>query len=295
MLLAALFAGCGLGPRGGASLSGTPTVPVELLPPDGVVDGLRRSGPPEVFSGAELYNQIDGGAELFLELGFDHLVVQDYTVKGVELEVELYVMRDDVAAAGVYLQGCGRETRAPGLPDRNTVNPYQAQLLHGRYYVVVNDAAGGGEDKAMLVELGRAVAERLPTAGPLRVLDTLPARHRVPGSERIARGPLGLQRIVTLGEGDVLQLSGKNTAVAADYEVPDAGRITRLVVNYPDPASAAAALQHVENTLDSYHEVVSRAPSKLVIRDLGGRFGELTVEGSTLVARLNLPTSPAGF
>ena len=55
------------GARAGSDLS--------LVPEDGTPAGFRRAEAPKVFAGAELYGHIDGGAEIFLELGFDALTL----------------------------------------------------------------------------------------------------------------------------------------------------------------------------------------------------------------------------
>ena len=46
------------------------------VPQDDFVAGWKRAEKPKVFAKKELFNYIDGGAELFLELGFENLVVQ---------------------------------------------------------------------------------------------------------------------------------------------------------------------------------------------------------------------------
>ncbi len=42
-----------------------------LIPPDGAAPGWTRAGTQRVYGPGELYNYIDGGAELFLEFGFE--------------------------------------------------------------------------------------------------------------------------------------------------------------------------------------------------------------------------------
>lgn len=44
-----------------------------LIPPDGAAPGWTRAGTQKVYGPGDLYNYIDGGAELFLEFGFEAL------------------------------------------------------------------------------------------------------------------------------------------------------------------------------------------------------------------------------
>ena len=49
---------------------------VNLLPADGFSGMWKKNGPMKVFTSEDLYGHINGGAEAFLELGFEQLTVQ---------------------------------------------------------------------------------------------------------------------------------------------------------------------------------------------------------------------------
>ena len=49
-----------------------------LMPADGAVGAFAKSAPMKVFTSADLYGHINGGAEAFLEIGFEQLTVQKY-------------------------------------------------------------------------------------------------------------------------------------------------------------------------------------------------------------------------
>ena len=282
-LLALALAACSRNP-------GAPAT-VDPFPPDGF-QGVWKRGERLRFSGPELYSHVDGGAEVFLELGFDLLEVQRYASPAGEVAVELYRMTDPTAALGVYLLKCGSETRDPGLTDRHTLNPYQLQLVRGSVYLSVNRTAGE-PSAADLGAFARDVAARLPGGDGAAVLALLPTDGRVAGSERIVRGPFTLQEVVTLGEGDVLQLGGKVTAVAADFTGPE-GTSTRLVAAYPDQAAASGAFANLRQHLDPYLEVAVQSADRLVFRDHAGRFGVVERLADRLELEANLATPPAG-
>src|SRR5665811_1546039 len=54
------------------------------------------------FSETSLYGYIDGGAELYLEYGFDTLVVTEVTALSKDIKVEVYRMTDAEAAFGIF-------------------------------------------------------------------------------------------------------------------------------------------------------------------------------------------------
>jgi hypothetical protein len=259
------------------------------LPAD--VPGWRRAEPARVYSGPELYELIDGGAEIFFEHGFERVTVQKYARGAHEIGIDLYAMRDAAAALGIYLARCGDETPAPSLALRHTAGRHELLAVQGAFYVVVEDFSGSGERAADLVAFARALAPRLPAAEPVPVLDLLPREGRVPGSERLIRGPLALESFIQLGEGDVLQLGGRVTAAAAAYQGPG-GRLTRVVVPYPDTAAARQAFARVRDHLDPEIRPLSQTASRLVFRDYSGAYGEVLVDGARIELRLGLAGRP---
>ena len=275
-----------------AAAAAAPTGDVALLPADGAVAGCTRSGRTELYPGAELYGLIDGGAEAFLELGFECATVQGYACGGQEVSLEVYRMRDPTAALGVYLAKCGLETPDPALATRHTVGRLQLQLVRGPYYLAVTGEAAAAGLRAALVGLAAAATGGV-AAAPVEVLATLPREALVAGSERVVRGPFALQALVTLGDGDVLQLAASGTtAVAGEYTGAGGPRFVRLLASYPSAAAAAAALASVHDRLDPYLTTVERAERRLVFRDHAGRFGAVTVDGARLEVLANLAAAP---
>ena len=263
---------------------------VALMPAEAAVAGWKAEGAPRVFTEADLYGYINGGAELFFEFGFDRLTLQKYKKGAHEVAVEIYRMTDPVAAAGTYLMKRGRETPDAGFRERHTVSRHQLLLQRHRYYVTVNNLTGGDGLKAELVTFGSAVASRLPADVPAAELKRLPPAGRVAGSERIFRGPVALQSLFTLGDGDILLQKGRVAGVAADYKGTD-GASTLLVVEYPNAAAAQQAMASLQKNLDKYLKPVSSTAARLVFRDYEKKFGVATVKGPRLEVRLHLASA----
>lgn len=264
-----------------------------LLPPSGFAGGWARDGQAKVFDGSSLYNHIDGGAEIFLELGFERATVQSYARAADSVVVECYRMRDAEAALAVYLDKCGVETPAPGLGERHTAGRYQLLLVRDRFFVIVNNPPGTPAVAPALVEFARAIAERLPRGGVVPAFAALPRAGLVPGSERLIRGPVGLQEIATLGEGDVLRLGGTLTAVAARYAGGAGGDRTLVVVVYPSEAGADAAFRHLVDHLDPEIRPLAASDRRLVFASYDGTFGVAARAGARLELTLRLQARPA--
>ena len=263
------------------------------LPEDGKAGGFARSGEARIFEGPALYDHIDGGAEIFLELGFEAATVARYRRGEDGLVAEVYRMSDPAAALGIYLAKCGRETPAPGFEERHTAGRWQLAFVKGRHYVLVGNDSGSADAAGALVDFAKRIAAGIPSAPPVEELGLLPAEGLVPDSTRIVRGPFGLQAIATLGEGDVLLLARGATAVAADYREPGGGTTTRIVAEYPTAERAAEALAHLRANLDPLRPAIESGPTRLVLGDPSGRFGVAEVEGRRLTIRLDLDSIPA--
>jgi hypothetical protein len=85
---------------------------------------------------------MNGGAELYLEYGFDRLVVSDLDYNGNTLKVEVYKMPDADMAFGIYSVNIFRCESNNGPSDHYCESAYQVQLCHGDYYVNIINNSG---------------------------------------------------------------------------------------------------------------------------------------------------------
>jgi len=259
-----------------------------VIPGPGFAAGWDRSGPLRTFTGQDLFNQIDGGAELFLEFGFVKLRLQTYSRGKSKLTLNAYEMDGATSALGVYLMKMGKETPFPELAARNSSEEAQLTMVKGRYFVQVDNLDDVPASRAEAVALANAflagVAEEM-TATPL---DFLPAEGRIAGSERLIRGPYGLQPYFTFGEGDILSLGGRIFGALAEYRMPDGKTFARLMIPYPSPDAAAAALAHIKANLDSYLKVTNDRPDGLDFVDFQGKKGTVVRSGALIEARFKI-------
>jgi hypothetical protein len=271
-----------------------------LLPPSGFLQTWKRTENPHVFTASDLYGHIDGGAEIFLEFGFEQLTVQRYTPDfkpetgkpaADEFTVEIYRMADPIAATGMYLMNCGNEAADASFRERHTLNQFQLLFKRNRYYVIVNNSDGNEKLRASMLEFGRYLAARMPAESPVKLDELLPAKGLDKSSIRLIRGPYALQSIYTLGDGDILQLGRSLTAVAGDYR--DAGgKYSLVLVDYPSEAAAQKAYINVQNKLDSYLKVQEKSDRRLVFQDYNQEYGVVSVAGKRFTAQVHLVKKP---
>jgi hypothetical protein len=143
-----------------------------------------------------------------------------------------------------------------------------------------------------MVKFATAVAATMPAATPVTEANLLPKPGLVASSVRLLRGAYGLQAVYTLGDGDILQLGGRITAVSGDYK-DASGSYTLIVADYPDVASARKALAYLQANLDKYSKITAKQDAGFVFQDYQKKFGAVRLVGKRLEIKVHLVKAPA--
>jgi hypothetical protein len=276
-----------------AAVVAAPLGAAVVIPADGFAPGWVKSEAQRTFGGNRLFDHIDGGAELYLEFGFRTLAYQRYAKGEDELVLEVYEMIGPESALGLYLMKCGVETPQTGIASRNSSEAAQFTILKGRYFLHINNASGGEDLVPAMTALANRALETVPDERPADLLSMLPAEGLVPGSAVLFRGPVGLQAVFTLGEGDILEQRGDVFGVSGAYEEPLDGRFSVILVAYPDSARAAAAYAGLEARLDPYLTIIQKGESAFVFKDFKKEYGRAELKVDRIEIRVGLVTPPA--
>ena len=266
------------------------------IPDAGFSAGWAKSGPELIFREQDLFGHIDGGADLFLEFGFVALRIQNYESDGGEIGLEVYEMESPEAALGIYLMKCGREQPLADepLPVRHSWNRYQTTLLGGSRFVQVNSFTGKRDLVPDMIALARACARALPAEREADPFRSLPIRDLIPGSERIVRGPLGLESLLPFVSRDVLLLQGEHFAIAGRYRGPDAEVFTRVIVEYGFLADAREVFDLLHDWAPGVQviEILEEHGNWFSFMDYRGRFGSVHLRSTELFLKADLPGRP---
>ena len=269
-----------------------------LLPPDGFLKTWNRAENRRVFTASDLYGHIDGAPRSFWSSVSSNLPCNGTRRHGRgadqpagEVQVEIYRMTDPIAAAGIYLMNCGQESRDPAFSERHCLSKYQLIFKRDRYYVIVDNTTGNKAFRTVMLDFARYIAARLPAEQPLKIGRLLPKDGLIESSVRLVRGPYGLQSIFTLGEGDVMQLGRKITAVSGRYRDAN-GKYSLILADYPTAAAARKAFDHLRTNLDRHLTVQENAERRLVFKDYDDKFGSVSVAGKRITIMVHLSSPP---
>lgn len=113
------------------------------------------------FTESSLYGYIDGGAELYLEYGFDTLVVTELVYQGRDIKVEAYRMKDTEAAFGIFSVSRFRCNGGARLTRYICRSAYQLQFSKGPFYVSIINDTGTEADQKISGEIAANIIENI--------------------------------------------------------------------------------------------------------------------------------------
>ncbi len=263
------------------------------LPKNNFIKDWQKFGAQQTFYKNDLYGHINGGAELFLEFGFDSLLVQDYTHHETSLTLEVYCMECSEAALGIYLKKCGLETPSEIIEARNSTNKYQSLAVKNNFYIQLNNFKGDSIAESIMPSLLNNLLSKIPISGPLKLLSVLPDKNKIPGSEKIIRGQYALQSIYTFGDGDMLQLNGKTFGVVASYKSEDNGQYALIIIPYPDENKAKNVFNNLIKNMDPYLKIIDKNDNRLIFQDYQKKYGKVRLTNKTISIIIHLDVEPS--
>jgi len=216
------------------------------------VEGWTQEGEVRVYTADNLWEYINGAADLFVEYDVLTCRTTDLVSGTMVVTVDLYDMGTPLNAFGVY----ARERPEAGVALAGAAQaaispPYQALLLKGSTYVKVNAVEGELTEHSGR-QLLEVIARALPGEPGLPAeLDLLPSDGRVAGSE-------GYQRRGFLG------LSELNDCLHAEYR-GEGGRTWQGFVVLP---FAGASAESTWGALAGAWEAIEHGGHAVLLREI---------------------------
>jgi len=144
-----------------------------------------------------------------------------------------------------------------------------------------------------MTALAAAFLAPIPAPAPdPHLWEPLPKEKRIGGSERLIRGPIGLQPFYTFGEGDILGLGGKIFGVLASYEEGGGQASTRLSIIYPGTVEGRNIFLGLRANLDPYLKILDGRETVFSFVDFRERYGLVRLTGAKIDISFHLPVRP---
>ena len=179
------------------------------------IEGWVPQGEPSTYEAFNLWELINGAADLFLSYGFETVTVQNFSAGEVTASIAVYDMGRPLNAFGIYRTEAPPDAAALPVGTEAVVSPpYQCLLLKDRYYVKV-ETSEGEIDQATGESLVTAIAGALPGEAVLPPeFAVLPLDGMVTGSSRYTR-----ESVYGLAELDECVHATYSDAAGVEYQV----------------------------------------------------------------------------
>ncbi|MFH0991928.1 MAG: DUF6599 family protein [bacterium] len=159
----------------------------------------------ETFKGKALFGYIDGGAELYLEYGFEILGLQEIAIAGDEFTIQIYKMKSPLHAFGIFsinrskclpaeqvLRKAGVSVDSLSL--YSCLSSHQLQIACSEYYINISNASGSDQTRERMVQFAQRLLRKIKSTKinlPPQFRNTKLALHQQ--NIKLMYGRLGVQ------------------------------------------------------------------------------------------------------
>ena len=220
--------------------------PKLYLPSSKEVNGLNIAKTLMVRSDTELFEYMDGGAEIYRAFNFRKLAVRQFETSDSDLlVVELYMFKKPEDAYGMYHM----------LPDAEKIDVgseggYEIGVMRfwkGFFFCKVYISDRNWESaKDLLIRTAKAVAEKIPEGGnPPEMVKIMPREDLKKGGIHYFYEYIALKNLLYITYSNILNLTGDTEVVMGEYSSMTAEDATFLAIKYPTEEECIAAYNQV--------------------------------------------------
>jgi hypothetical protein len=261
----------------------------KLLPE--ITDGWRTCDSSSCYSPENIFDYLDGGAELYLAYDFVNLVVQKYCRDTTEITVEIYQAKTTTDAFGLYSQNPLKQNIT--FAQRGGYASGELRFCRGSYFIHIFNWEEKDKLKKEILQIGKNIAERIKGREGLPVLFcALPRQSLIPYSERYIHQQISLKNADFISNQNILNLSPKTNGVIADYKIED-NSLKYLLIQYPNSIEAERAWQsfnrnYAKGKLKPYLNVAGLESGEFVGAFLIKRYLGIVLQGKNKETALYL-------
>jgi hypothetical protein len=235
-----------------------------LFPQSNEVAGWTLKEGPKFFRGDQLFDYMDGAAEIPKSYTFSQLGSAKYQQGTHTLEVAIFDMGTAASAFGYYSARSFLEHN-PRSKDRIIALDHPARLYvavgvltfwKDHYTIIVQPDIGTPDEKTLL-QFARAVSAKIKAKGrPPEMISLLPRPNLQAETVRYVRGKSAFDSLILFSPQDVFGMANKPDVVSAEYTL-SGKQATLFVVRYPTSQAAANTYAAYRQFLSSRHAVFS--------------------------------------
>ncbi len=247
--------------------------------------GWMKSEGVETYNRHNIFDYIDGGAELYLAYDFQQVVVQKYipntqdSVEEKSITVEIWQMNSPEDAYGVY--SIDQEGEKVQIGQTGVYDAGYLRFWKSIYVVKILQMVESSKDT--ILQLGREIDQTIKQKGELPLLvRQVPADSLLANSVCFFHKQIILNNVFPIPGQDKLNLSAQTDGVLADYRLCE-DHLKLLLIQYPDSTKAEA----VERSLKEPYLAKGGSVEDKIFRSNENGLQGMEVRGNHLVLVLN--------
>jgi hypothetical protein len=249
----------------------------QLLPEK--LDGWQILQKDQYYSPDNLYEYIDGGAELYLSYGFQKVFSRIYNKPDQpEIIVDIFDMKNSYNAFGVF--AFSREKEDSSFGQGSQYVPGLLLFWKDRYYISILFSPETEESKEAAFIIARHIESSIHKNGPLpEILKLLPEDSLLTESIRYFRHYTWINSYRFISNENILNINDSTEAVMAKYDY-DNNKPLLLLIQYPDKSECNTAR---DAFIEGYFEELAGNP---IVKKEGEWVG-YTIYGNVLAIVFN--------
>jgi hypothetical protein len=206
-------------------------------------DDWKMIDQPKLFVGEQLFSFIDGGADIYMEFGFDKVLAVKYSNNAKDIiQVEIYEMIDNKAAYGIFTSMSSPKGIKVDYGLDALFSNYYLIFWKGSYYVTIIGNNTKQEVIDGIKKIGKSIDEEITCTSEKPELINLLSLENVSFDDiKYMRGNIALDSFYIFDVGDVL---GIREAVAGKNE-----QYILMVIKYNDPKESLYWLNSCKSRL----------------------------------------------
>jgi hypothetical protein len=213
---------------------------VEFIPES--LGGWSKTEADQFYNRENLYDYIDGGAELYLSYGFQSLINRTYTQpRQPDIILDIFDMGSSQNAFGVFSHSREKVEKEFGQGSQYTAG--SLLFWKDRYFISILASPETPESSRAIKKLAGTIESHIEKEGPLPALVyLLPQDSLIEESVRYFKHYIWLNSYYFIADQNILHIDENTNAVLAKYRENN-GKSLLLLVQYPDAESAKVAYQ----------------------------------------------------
>lgn len=147
-----------------------------MFPVASDLSGWAKTGEVNNYGPDDLFALINGGADIFLEYGFEEVYTENYLNDGNTIRAEIYKMSSDSAAFGIFSSKRAGEYNIENLPHTAISSDYYYSFWKSNYYIIVTAYQNNELSQQGIEEVAKLINDKITETGSIpKVCNLLPS------------------------------------------------------------------------------------------------------------------------